>query len=133
MFSLSVTYFLVANAGTTGEKRKIELLQVEAGVSTPTQDDEQGPPLPKKKKTMSSVEPSQSSASTATMERNKHSAPLNTKKMNNGSKKRPGDETFINANPVTPARPAKKAKIPIRRSGKIILLLKDRHLLTETL
>ena len=127
MFSLSVTYFLVANAGTTGEKRKIELLQVEAGVSTPTQDDEQGPPLPKKKKTKSSVEPSQSSASTATMERNKHSAPLNTKKMNNG------DETFINANPVTPARPAKKAKIPIRRSGKIILLLKDRHLLTETL
>ena len=45
------------------------------------------------------------------MERNKHNAPLNAKKMDNVSKKRPGDKTFINTNPVTPAHPAKKAKV----------------------
>ena len=95
------------NTGTTGEKHKSELLQA----TTPTQDDEQGPLLPKKKKTKGSVGPSQSSAATTPMERNKHNASSNAKKIDNVSKKRPGDETFIDANPVTPTHPVKKAKV----------------------
>ena len=151
MFSPSLTYYASVssnvtqkttssrssgrtNTGTTGEKRKSELQ-----ATTPTQDDEQGPPLPKKKKTMGSVGPSQSSAATTPMERNKHNASSNAKKMDNVSKERPGDETFIDANPVTPAHPAKKAKvnyaaamvdnaealprIPIRRTGSVVWML----------
>ena len=64
-----------------------------------------------RKKRQRVVSGSQLSATTTPMERNKHNAPLNAKKMDNVSKKRPGDETFINTNPVTPAHPAKKAKV----------------------
>jgi hypothetical protein len=132
----------------TGKKRKSEP-QLEVRVSTvnptPTQDDEEAPPLPKKKRTKTSVdtvESSQPSATTTTtMERNNHGALSNVKRMDNSSKKRPGDDTFVNANPVTPAHPAKKAKVdkvaalnrtPLRRSGKITWVFK-RHQLTEFL
>jgi hypothetical protein len=131
----------------TGKKRKSEP-QLEVGVSTvnpstPTQDDEEAPPLPKKKKKkttsrVDAVESSQLSAMTTTMERNNHGAPFNVERMDNSSKKRSGDDTFVNANLVTPAHPAKKAKVnkaaafnrtplTLRRSGKtqITWMLKD--------
>ena len=91
MFSPSLTYYASVssnvtqkttssrssghtNTGTTGEKHKSELQ-----ATTPTQDDEQGPPLPKKKKTKGSIGPSQSSAATTPMERNKHNDTADTK------------------------------------------------------
>ena len=88
------------------KKRKSES-QLEGGVSTvnpsptPTQDDVEAPPLPKKKKTktctnsVDTVESSQLSTTHA-MGRNSHGAPSNVKRMDNSSKKRPGDETFVN-------------------------------------
>lgn len=138
-----------ANTETTGKKRKSEpqvdvLTQdaeqaplppkkkTKASVepSTPTQDAEQGP-LPSKKKTKASVEPSQPSATTTAMERNNRGAPSKTKGMDNSAKKRPtGDESDDASVDANLAHPAKKAKVdklaastrvPIRRSGKIIL------------
>ena len=130
----------------TGSKKRKSEPQLEVGVSTvnptPTQDDE-APPLPKKKKTkttshVDAVESSRPSPlTTTTMESNNHGALSNVKRMDNSSKKRSGDDTFVNANPVTPAHPAKKAKVdkaaalnrtPLRRSGKTQItwmLLKD--------
>jgi hypothetical protein len=124
----------LTNTGTTGKKRKSE---PQVGVSTPTQDAEQAPPPPKKKKKASvveQIEPSQPTAMTTAMDRNNHDAPLNKKRMNNGGKKCPtGDESddaseSVNANPAHPAKKTKvtgnNLKAPIRRTGKIILMLK---------
>lgn len=102
---------------------------------TPTQVDAEqarASPTPKEKKMKAtSVKPSQSSATAIPIERNNRYAQST---INNGAKKRPGDDASINTDPATPARPEKKAKVgnpaaltkaPIRRTGKNFLMLKD--------
>ena len=117
----------LANTGTTGKKRKSE---PQVGASTPTQNAEQAPPPPKKKM-KASVKPSQPSgpATVTAMERN-HGAPSKTKGMDSAKKHPTGDESDHASVGANPAHPAKKAKVdksaaltrvPIRRSGKIIL------------
>ena len=119
----------LANTGTTGKKRKSE---PQVSVSTLTQDAEEVP-LPPKKKTKASVEPSQQSATTTATERNSHDAPSKTQRMDNSAKKRhTGDESNDASVDDNLAHPAKKAKVgkmaaltrepqALRRSGKIIL------------
>jgi hypothetical protein len=104
--------------------------QTRAGHETRVHHYAEQTPLPPKKKMKTSVKPSQPSATTTAVERNNRGAPSNTKRMDNGAKKRPtGDESDASVD-ANPAHPAKKAKVdkpvaltkaPIRRSGKIIL------------
>ena len=116
----------LTNTETSGKKRKSE---PQIGVSTPIQDAEQAPPLPKKKM-KASIKSSQPSAATTASERN-HDAQSKTKRINNSAKKCPtGDESDGASVSANLAHPAKKAKVDeltaltrvqIRRSGKTIL------------
>lgn len=129
----------LTNATNAGRKRKSEPgtgPQV-VGNSTPTQDVEQPLPLPKKKKMKVSVDPPQPSSTTTAAKRN-HNAPLKTR-MDGGATKRPihdeFDEVSVGVNLTHPAKKAKVNKpavltgpgvpVPLRRSGKIFLILKD--------
>ena len=107
---------------TAGKKRKNE---PQVSITSSTQDAEQAPSPPKKKRMKATIEPSQPSATT---ERDNNNAQLDMGRMKNSAKKHPVDNA---ANPVTPVRPAKRAKVdkpaaltnlkaPIRRTGKII-------------
>ena len=126
----------LADTGTTGKKRKIE---PQVGVSTPIQEAEQAPPPPKKKK-KASVEPPKPSATTTATEMNHKSKRM---ELDNGAKKRPtsygSDDASVSAGLTHPAKKAKVdeqaalTRVPIRRSGKIILISDvKRRLLTKS-
>ena len=123
----------LTTGSTAGKKHKSK---PQVGVSTPTQDSEQDPLLPPKKKMKASVETFQPSATTTAKERNNHGTLSNMKRMDNHAKKCPtsdeSDDASINANPAYPAKkakvdkPAALTKAPsIRRTGKISMMLKD--------
>jgi hypothetical protein len=123
-----------ANTRITGKKHKSEPVP-QLGALTPTQDAEQAPAPPPKKKMKASVEPSQPSSTTTATERN-HGILSKTKKTDDHSATKcpihdefDSDGVSVGANPAHPAKKAKVNKfsaltglgvpVPIHCSGKI--------------